>query len=108
MNQNNLQPLNNRILIEVLDEVQEYAGQLELAPSGKEKSNIGKIISLPLGYTSPNQLKAGDRVMFNPHTGSVLNFDKFSPNAAEFRLIKEEDLLGQILPDEASPPINVE
>lgn len=93
MQASNIRPLNGRIFIKVLDEVEEYKGAIELAPTGQEKSNIALVERLPVNYVSANPLKVGDKVIFNRHSGSVLNFDKFAKNAPEYRLIKEEDIL---------------
>lgn len=92
-----LQPINGRLLIKVLDIVDEYEGGLELAPTSKEQSNIGLIIALPLEYNTSGPLKTGETVIFNRHSGTVLVFDKFDKNAPEYRLIKEDDIFSLIV-----------
>lgn len=96
MTVDSFQPLNERLLLEVIpDAVQKYEGAIQVVDYSQEKSNIAIVIKLPLGYTGgANNLKVGDKVMFNRHAGSALKFDTFSKDATEYRLIKESDLLG--------------
>lgn len=96
----NLQPLNGRILIEVVTEEEKYEGMIELTMGAKEKSNIALVKTLPIGYTSESvPLKEGDKVIFNLNSGSILVLDKFNKDVPEFRLIKEDDILCKINAD---------
>lgn len=94
MNIEDITPVNGRFFIEVLpEEVQTYEGLVHVsAPASPEKSNIGLIKALPLGYNGQGWLSVGRRVIFNKHSGTILTFDRFDPKATEYRLIKEEDI----------------
>ena len=103
MSPEDIQPVNNRLLIEVLNETQEYDGSIQLMDTAKEKSNIGLIKSLPLGYTRhaskegiEGAFNEGDKVLFNRHSGTVLILDRFARDAPEYRLIQETDILAKI------------
>lgn len=88
-----IQPLHDRLVIQVLDETEEYDGLLSVdMTTAKEPSNIGLIVTLPLGYTETGLLSVGRRVLFNRHSGTVLKLDRFNKNAPEYRLLKEEDI----------------
>lgn len=91
-----VQPCNDRILIEIVtEEEQQYQGLIQTVMHTQEKSNIALVIALPYGYneTGVNRLTTGQRVLFNRHSGSGLVLDKFDHNAKEYRLIKESDIL---------------
>jgi co-chaperonin GroES (HSP10) len=94
-----LTPLNDRILVEVIpDETQAYEGSIVTMDYSQEKSNIAIVISVPEGYNVAG-LEKGSKVIFNRHAGSVLKLDKFDHNAAEYRLLKDTDLLALIQGD---------
>jgi co-chaperonin GroES (HSP10) len=97
MTPSNIEPLNGRVFIKEIDEVEEYQGAIELAPRAKEPSNIAEVVALDINYSG--LLKIGDRVIFNRHSGSEIQFEKFSSNVPKYRLIKEEDILSRINAD---------
>ncbi len=96
MNLENIMPIN-RVFIEIVPEVSEYRGVLELAPTSQEKSNIGIVRALPEADSNPSRFSVGDKVLFNRHSGTTLKFDKFNKDAPEFRLIDEKDIFAKIL-----------
>lgn len=93
MTQEQIQPTNDRILIEVLDETQEYGGAIELAPTSKEPSQIAEVKRV----YNEGDFTEGDKVIFNRHSGAVIVLDKFNINAPEYRLIKKEDIYAKII-----------
>lgn len=95
MHVDQLVPLNDRILIEVIpDETQKYEGMIAVQETAQEKSNIAVVKAVPPMYNS--YVQVGDKVVFNRHAGSVFKTDHFDKSAPEFRLIKESDLLCKI------------
>lgn len=86
-------PLNGRLVIEVLPDVNEYTGTLHVAsPATKEPSQIALIKTLPEEYNADGRLSVGQRVIFNRNSGVVVKLDKFNTNEPEYRLIKPEDI----------------
>lgn len=95
MDSKQILPVNGRIFIETLNETQEYEGSLHLLETAKEKSNIGLIVRLPIGYNG-DTFSEGDKVLFNRHSGSVIVLDRLNRDAPEYRLILESDILAKI------------
>lgn len=93
MSPNDINPIGDRVFIKVLDEVQEYHGQISLMEHAKEKSNFAEVISV---YNKDCPIKVGEKVIYNKHSGSIIVFDKFDKEAPEYRLISINDILAQI------------
>ena len=89
-----IQPLGDRILVRLLDEVEKSPGGIILPDSAKEKPQEAKIIAvgkgrlLEDGTVRPLEVKVGDTVLFAKYSGSeVVHQDK------EFMILKEDDVL---------------
>lgn len=96
-----LVPLNDRILIEVVEEEQVYKGALQIVSSApKDKSYFGIVKRLGKEYDSKSSLvKTGDIVVFPIHSGSVFltgSKDDRPEDRKELRVIKESELIGII------------
>lgn len=90
----NVQPLGDRILVEVLEAKEKTKGGIVLPDSAKEKPQEAKVVAVGHGKTSdegkviPLQLKAGDTILFGKYTGTEITVsDK------ELLILKEEDVL---------------
>jgi chaperonin GroES len=92
-----LRPLDDRVVLKVLDAEEKTAGGILLPDSAKEKPKEGKIISLGDGKTldsgekSKFSVKKGDRVLFTSYAGTEV---KVGGN--EYLIMREEDILGVI------------
>lgn len=94
----NLQPVNGRVLLEVIPEEEEYKGSLHIAPQSKEKSFYGIVKRVYKEYDGKRPfLKEGDTVIFPLHSGGIYysgtKYDT-SDNKKEYRVIKEEEIIG--------------
>lgn len=89
-----IKPINDKVLVKRLEAESKTKGGIVLPDNAKEKPKEGKVIAvgsgklLRSGERSKFQVKSGDRVMFGPYAGSVINVD-----GDEYLLIKEDDIL---------------
>ena len=89
-----VRPLQDRIIVERIEEETKTAGGLIIPDTAKEKPQQGKVLAvgkgkkLPDGKTVPMDVKEGDKVLFGKYSGSEIKID-----GKEFLIMREEDIL---------------
>ena len=89
-----VQPLGDRILVEVLEAKDKTKGGIVLPETAKEKPQEAKVIAVGKGKVSedgkdiPLEVKAGDKILFGKYTGTEIIVDE-----KEYLILKEEDVL---------------
>ncbi len=90
-----LKPLNDRILVKRLEEVNTTKGGIIIPDSAKEKPAEGKVIAVGNGKRGedgkriPMEIKPEDRVLFGKYSGTEVKLD-----GEEYLILREEDVLG--------------
>jgi chaperonin GroES len=90
-----LQPLADRVVIEVIDDQQTTSGGIYIPDTAREKPVKGRIIAIGTGRTldngtkEPMTVKVGDLVMFAKYGGTELKQD-----GVEYKIMAERDILG--------------
>lgn len=91
-----LNPLDDRLLIEILEEPKQSPGGIILIDSTEQAENLrGFVIAIGRGHQNkkgrirPIEAKAGDKVIFSKYAG-----DKISHDGVNFVVIRETDILG--------------
>jgi chaperonin GroES len=94
----NLRPLQDRIIVERIEEVTKTAGGIIIPDSvTKEKPQEGKVIAVGKGKTTedgkllPMDVKVGDRVLFGKYAGSEVKIE-----GKEYLIMREDDILGVV------------
>ena len=89
-----VKPLNDRVLVQRIEEVQVTKGGIVIPDTAKEKPIEGKVIAVGPGKMSdtgnrmPLQLKEGDRVLFGKYAGTEIKME-----GEEYLMMREEDIL---------------
>jgi chaperonin GroES len=92
-----LKPLQDRILVQRVEEETTTKGGIIIPDSAKEKPAEGKVIAVGEGKTSDDgkkialEVKAGDRILFGKYSGTEVKID-----GAEYLIMREDDVLGVI------------
>jgi chaperonin GroES len=92
-----VKPLNDRVLVKRIEEVQVTKGGIVIPDTAKEKPIEGKVIAVGPGKMSdagnrmPLQLKEGDRVLFGKYAGTEIKME-----GEEYLMMREEDILAVI------------
>jgi chaperonin GroES len=92
-----VKPLNDRVLVKRIEEVQVTKGGIVIPDTAKEKPIEGKVIAVGPGKMSdagnrmPLQLKEGDRVLFGKYAGTEIKME-----GDEYLMMREEDILAVI------------
>jgi chaperonin GroES len=93
----NLQPLQDRVLVERVEAMEKSAGGLFIPDTAKEKPQEGKVVAVGKGKRREDgtvailDVKAGDRILFSKYAGSDVTID-----GKEYIIMREEDILGVI------------
>ena len=89
-----IQPLGERLLVEVLEAKETTKGGIVLPDSAKEKPQEAKVVAAGKGRISddgknvPLEVKAGDTILFGKYSGTEITVDD-----KEYLILKEEDVL---------------
>jgi len=89
-----IQPLGDRVVIEVLEAKEKTKGGIVLPDSAKEKPQEGKVVAVGKGKVAddgkviPLEVKAGDKILYGKYSGSEVTIDD-----KEYLIMKEEDIL---------------
>lgn len=90
-----VKPLQDRVLVERIEEETKTAGGIIIPDNNKEKPVQGKVVSVGSGHRGndgivrPLEVKAGDRVLFGKYSGTEVKVE-----GKEFLIMKEDDILG--------------
>lgn len=92
-----LRPLEDRIVIKVLEAEEKTKGGIVLPDTAKEKPQKGEVIAvgegklLDSGKRVPNMLKKGDIVIFGKYSGTEVKIE-----GEEFMIMKESEVLAKV------------
>ena len=92
-----VKPLNDRVLVKRIEEVQVTKGGIVIPDTAKEKPIEGKVMAVGPGKMSdagnrmPLQLKEGDKVLFGKYAGTEIKME-----GEEYLMMREEDILAVI------------
>ena len=90
-----IRPLQDRIIVQRIEEEEKTAGGIIIPDTAKEKPQIGKVIAVGKGKKTedgkvlPLDVKKGDKVLFSKYAGTEVKVE-----GDEFLMMKEDDILG--------------
>jgi chaperonin GroES len=90
-------PLNDRVLVKRLEEVQMTKGGIYIPDTAKEKPIEGKVVAVGSGKVSDSgervalSVKAGDKVLFGKYAGTEIKVE-----GEEHLMMREDDILAII------------
>ena len=92
-----IKPLNDRILVQRIEEEGKTSGGIIIPDTAKEKPQEGKVIAVGPGKIDDNgkrvpvEIKKGDRILFGKYAGTEIKLD-----GVEHLIMREDDILGVI------------
>lgn len=92
-----LRPLQDRIMVERVEETQKTKGGIIIPDTAKEKPAEGKVVAVGNGRVGedgkliPMDLKVGDRVLFSKYGGTEVKID-----GVEYLIMRQDDVFGVI------------
>ena len=93
-----LQPLGDRLIVEVLEEEEVLASGIVLPDTAKEKPQRGRVLAAGPGALNDK----GDRVPLDVAEGDTIIFSKYGGTevklgADEYLILRESDVLAKVL-----------
>jgi len=90
-----IRPLNDRLLVQRLEEEEKTSGGIIIPDSAKEKPAEGKVVAVGPGKVSD----AGERVALQVKEGDVILFSKYGGtdvklDGEDYLIMREDDVLG--------------
>jgi chaperonin GroES len=92
-----IRPLQDRVIVERLEEEEKTKGGIIIPDSAKEKPMEGKVKAVGKGKLTEQgtliklDVKAGDRILFSKYAGTEVKID-----GKEYLIMREDDILGVI------------
>jgi len=92
-----LKPLQDRILVQRVEEESTTKGGIIIPDSAKEKPAEGKVVAIGAGKVADDgkrvalEVKKGDRILFGKYSGTEVKID-----GEEYLIMREDDVLGVI------------
>jgi len=92
-----LRPLQDRILVQRVEEETTTKGGIIIPDTAKEKPAEGKVIAVGNGKVGEDgkrvalEIKSGDRILFGKYSGTEVKIE-----GEEFLIMREDDVLGVI------------
>ena len=92
-----LKPLQDRILVQRIEEEKTTKGGIIIPDTAKEKPAEGKVIAVGSGKVDDDgkrialEVKKGDRILFGKYSGSEIKI-----SGEEYLILREDDVLGII------------
>src|ERR1700694_1543319 len=94
VNQVNLKPLGDRVVVEHVEQAEKTAGGVFLPDTAKEKPQEGRVLAVGTGRTLDTgtqramDVKVGDKIIYSKYSGSEVKID-----GKEVLIISEKDVL---------------
>ena len=92
-----LRPLQDRILVERVEEEEKTKGGIIIPDTAKEKPAEGKVVAAGNGKVAEDgkriklEVKKGDRILFGKYSGTEVKVE-----GKEYLIMREDDVLGII------------
>jgi len=89
-----IRPMQDRILVERLEEQEVRRGSIIVPDTAKEKPQEGKVVAVGTGKVTedgkrlPMDVKLGDRILFGKYSGSEVKLED-----KDYLILREEDVL---------------
>jgi chaperonin GroES len=93
----NIRPLQDRVIVQRLDEEEKTKGGIIIPDTAKEKPQEGKVIAVGKGKVGddgkliPMDVKAGDKILFGKYSGTEVKL-----GGEDYLIMREDDILGVI------------
>ena len=94
----NLQPLGDRLIVEVLEEEEQTVSGIVLPDTAKEKPQKGKVLAVgdgkvneDTGKRTPLDVSEGDEVLYSKYGGTEIKVD-----GEDLLVLRETDVLAKV------------
>ncbi len=86
----NIKPLQDRVVIKMLEAEETTKGGIILSAASKEKPQVAEVVAVGPGKEDVKmEVKVGDKVLTSKYSGTEVKY-----NDDEYTIVKMEDILG--------------
>lgn len=86
-----IKPLDDRLLVEPVEEESKTASGLYIPDTAKEKPRVGKVIAVGTDEDLNEKVKEGDKVLFAKYGGEEVEM-----NGSNYKIIQRSDILAVV------------
>ena len=86
-----IKPLDDRVLIELVEEQEEKVGSIIIPDTAKEKPRMGKVVAVGTDEDLQEKIKVGDKVIFSKYSGDEVKIDN-----KEYLIVQRSDNLATV------------
>jgi chaperonin GroES len=86
-----IKPLDDRVLIELVEEQEEKVGSIIIPDTAKEKPRMGKVVAVGTDEDLQEKIKVGDKVIFSKYSGDEVKIDN-----KEYLIVQRSDILATV------------
>ncbi len=83
-----IKPLDDRVLIELIEESEEKVGSIIIPDTAKEKPRMGKVVAVGTDEDLQEKVKVGDKIIFSKYSGDEVKMDN-----KEYLIVQRSDIL---------------
>lgn len=87
-----IKPLDDRVLIELVEETEEKVGSIIIPDTAKEKPRMGKVVAVGTDEDLQEKVKVGDKIIFSKYSGDEIKVDN-----SEYLIIQRSDILATVV-----------
>ncbi|MCL4547280.1 MAG: co-chaperone GroES [Bacteroidetes bacterium] len=86
-----IKPLDDRLLIEPMEEESKTASGLYIPGTAKEKPRMGKVVAVGTDEDLKEKVKEGDKILFAKYGGEEVEMNNFT-----YKIIQRSDILAVV------------
>ena len=83
-----IQPLDDRVLVKVLEEEEQRSGRIIIPDVAKEKPRIGQVLAVGTDEDLQEKIKVNDKILFAKYGGEEIKL-----NGEDLLVIQRSDIL---------------
>ncbi|HFE64274.1 co-chaperone GroES [candidate division KSB1 bacterium 4484_188] len=83
-----IQPIDDRLLVELIEEEEERVGSIIIPDTAKEKPRMGNVVAVGTDEDLKEIFKEGDKVLFAKYGGDEIKLDN-----KEYIILQRSDVL---------------
>lgn len=86
-----VKPMDDRVLVELLEEESKTASGIIIPDSAKEKPTMGKVVAVGTDEDLQKHIKEGDKILFGKYGGDDISLD-----GVDYKIIQRSDILAVV------------
>ncbi len=86
-----IKPMDDRVLVEIVEEESKTASGIIIPDSAKEKPTTGTVVAVGTDEDLKENVKEGDKILFGKYGGEDISFD-----GKDYKIIQRSDILAVV------------